>query len=113
MNSCKRMRIGVTISCLVFLPLLMGQGCPNGTGLGLPDGGDSGYLSITPAEAQALIQSHLNDPNFIILDVRGADEYAAGHIEGGRIWVCPLFSNRPVNPSLELPRNHPGPPLDP
>jgi phage shock protein E len=76
----------VTMSCVVVLPLLMGQGCPNGTGLGLP-GGDPGYVNVTPTEAQALIQSHQGDPSFVILDVRDPEEFAGGHIEGA-INVC-------------------------
>ncbi|MDM8005207.1 MAG: rhodanese-like domain-containing protein [Phycisphaerae bacterium] len=84
--------IGSVAFSLTVLPLLLGQGCPNGVGLGLPDGSDSGYLSITPTEAQALIQSHLDDPNFIILDVRGGDEFAAGHIEGA-LSLCVLCSD--------------------
>ena len=92
MNWRKGMRIGVSMCCLVVLPLLMGQGCPSGAGLGLPGGGDSGYVNVTPAEAQALIQSHLDDPSFVILDVRSAEEFAAGHIENA-LSLCVLCSD--------------------
>jgi rhodanese-related sulfurtransferase len=37
---------------------------------------------MAPTDAQALIQQHLNDPDFVILDVRNPDEFAAGHIAG-------------------------------
>lgn len=36
---------------------------------------------ITPAEAMELIEEHKDNPDFIILDVRTPDEFAAGHIE--------------------------------
>ena len=89
---CKGMRIGVPVSCFLVLPLLMGQGCPDGAGMGLPGGGDSGYVNITPTEAQALIESHQDDPSFIILDVRSAEEFAAGHLENA-LSLCVLCSD--------------------
>jgi phage shock protein E len=87
MNRRKGLLAVVAVSCAAVLPLLMGQGCPNGAGLGLPGGGDLGYTNVTPAEANALIQAHQGDPNFVILDVRDPDEFAGGHIEGA-INVC-------------------------
>jgi phage shock protein E len=38
------------------------------------------YEAVTAAAAQALIDSHADDPDFIILDVRTPAEFAAGHI---------------------------------
>jgi rhodanese-related sulfurtransferase len=36
---------------------------------------------ITAEEAYSLIQENLNNPDFMIIDVRTPDEYASGHIE--------------------------------
>lgn len=81
MSRREGMRICVALSCLVVLPLLIGQGCPSGSGLGLPGGDDLGYVNIIPTEAQTLIQDHQGDASFVILDVRDPDEFAAGHID--------------------------------
>ncbi len=40
------------------------------------------YQAVTPAEADALIQSHAGDARFVVMDVRTPDEFAAGHIAG-------------------------------
>lgn len=88
----KLLLTSATVSVVLALPLLMGQGCPGGAGLGLPDGGNSGYANVTPEEAYALIQSHQGNPNFIILDVRSAEEFAAGHIENA-LSLCVLCSD--------------------
>ena len=37
--------------------------------------------NITPSEFNTLIEENKNNPDFIILDVRTPEEYAAGHIE--------------------------------
>lgn len=37
--------------------------------------------NITPQEANTMIEENQNNPDFIILDVRTPEEYAAGHIE--------------------------------
>jgi len=76
---------------LAVLPLLMGQGCPPmglGAGQSVPDVVEQ----ITPLEAQALIQSHQDDPGFVILDVRSAEEFAAGHLENA-VSLCVLCSD--------------------
>ncbi len=54
------------------------------------------YQSVTPAEAEALVQSHAEDARFVIMDVRTPEEFAAGHIAGA-INLCvncetPVFS---------------------
>jgi rhodanese-related sulfurtransferase len=36
---------------------------------------------ITPQEAFTLIQNNKNNPDFVIIDVRTAEEFAEGHIE--------------------------------
>jgi rhodanese-related sulfurtransferase len=38
--------------------------------------------TITTQDAYLLIQNNLDDPDFIILDVRTADEFNSGHIAG-------------------------------
>ena len=40
---------------------------------------------LGPQAAKELMDSHKNDPNFIILDVRTPQEYASGHIAGARL----------------------------
>ena len=37
---------------------------------------------LSPKEAYAFLQSHKNDPNLVILDVRTPQEFQAGHIAG-------------------------------
>lgn len=37
--------------------------------------------NITPQEAFTLIQDNQNNPDFVIIDVRTAEEFAAGHLE--------------------------------
>jgi rhodanese-related sulfurtransferase len=37
---------------------------------------------VTPEEASALIQENINNPDFVIIDVRTPSDFAAGHIEG-------------------------------
>lgn len=39
---------------------------------------------IEPRAAQELIDSKENDPNFIVMDVRTAEEYAGGHVKGAQ-----------------------------
>ena len=47
------------------------------------DGGQTGILEdISAAEAYNLIQGNMMNPGFVIIDVRTADEYNAGHLEG-------------------------------
>jgi len=75
------------MAALSLLPFLVGQGCPPlaGDGQGTPDGVED----VTPPEAAALIESHLGDPDFVILDVRTLEEYNAGHLEGA-VSLCVL-----------------------
>ncbi len=37
---------------------------------------------VTPEQASALIQENSNNPDFVIIDVRSAERFAAGHIKG-------------------------------
>jgi rhodanese-related sulfurtransferase len=68
-----------TLAVLCLLPLLTGLGCP---AFRADIGGDPAQIqSVTPTEAQTLIQSHQNDPDFIILDVRTPEEFATGHLQ--------------------------------
>jgi rhodanese-related sulfurtransferase len=41
--------------------------------------------NITPQDAFKLIQDNLNNPNFIILDVRTSKEHHGGHIKGSEL----------------------------
>ena len=38
--------------------------------------------NITAADAYALIQANINNPDFVILDVRTPDEFSSGHLSG-------------------------------
>jgi rhodanese-related sulfurtransferase len=42
---------------------------------------DEGFMNKTTAECNTLIQENIDNPDFIILDVRTPAEYAGGHIE--------------------------------
>ena len=64
----KRIFIAVSVA-LMLIPLLIGCHGNN----------KSSYEQITPAEAKALMDS---EQNYIILDVRTPEEFAAGHIAG-------------------------------
>jgi rhodanese-related sulfurtransferase len=44
-----------------------------------------GIHNISAAEADALIQSNKDNPNFVIIDIRTPDEYAAGHLENSKL----------------------------
>jgi len=43
---------------------------------------ETGQVQLSPQEAWGLIQSHVNDLDFMILDVRTPGEYAAERIVG-------------------------------
>ncbi len=78
------------LAAAAMLPVLAG-GCPNLFDLLTPEVHSDAVQDVTPSEAQALIQSHQGDPNFVILDVRTAQEYAGGHIANA-VNVCLLCS---------------------
>ena len=42
------------------------------------------FKSLTPTEAFKLIKEHVNDPNWIILDIRTPWEFAENHIENAK-----------------------------
>jgi phage shock protein E len=73
--------LGTAIACVLGAALLLSLGCVGS------QSGESSILKVTPAEAQALVQDHLTDANFVILDVRNPDEFAASHIAGA-VNVC-------------------------
>lgn len=78
----KRSQLDATVvlwSLTVILPLMLAPSCT--------DVAVQGYLSdavvgVTPAEGYALIDQEKDNPDFVILDVRTPEEYAAGHIPG-------------------------------
>ena len=58
-----------------------------GTGLAFTLAGCSGgaqaqVLKVSPQKGWALLQEHQNDTDFVVLDVRTPQEFAAGHIAG-------------------------------
>lgn len=67
----------LTLLSTLTLALAVGLGgcCP-------PTQTPSGVTDISVTEANELIQQNADDPNFVLLDVRTAAEFAAGHIAG-------------------------------
>lgn len=88
MPSARRV-LTTAIASILGAPLLVILGCSQ------PLTGVTDILKVTPAEAKTLIQDHLNDANFVILDVRNPDEFAAGHIAGALnvCFLCSSFSD--------------------
>jgi rhodanese-related sulfurtransferase len=43
---------------------------------------DNVVQDINPAEAQKMIQGNINNPEFVLLDVRTPGEFTSGHIAG-------------------------------
>lgn len=41
--------------------------------------------NLTPAEARAMILANRDNPDFVLLDIRRPEEYAAGHLEGAEL----------------------------
>jgi rhodanese-related sulfurtransferase len=39
-------------------------------------------IDVKPSEAAELISKHINDPDFVVLDIRTPDEFSTGHIPG-------------------------------
>ena len=67
-------------AAIVLGVLLLCLGCRLGPN-------ETNVLQVSPAEAQTLIQDNQGSPDFVILDVRNPDEFAAGHIAGA-VNVC-------------------------
>ncbi|MDD4568053.1 Thiosulfate sulfurtransferase GlpE [Methanoculleus chikugoensis] len=63
---------------LLAVALVLTGGCLEGD----PPSDAQVVRTITPHEASALIDEQGDDPDFIIIDVRRPDEFAAGHIPG-------------------------------
>ncbi len=42
---------------------------------------DQQIKAVSPKEASTLINQHIGDPDFVILDIRTPKEYQSGHIE--------------------------------
>lgn len=79
---CRNLWTSATMAICGLTPLLTGPECP--AFRGTPDTGPSEIHSVTSTEVQALIQDHVNDANFVILDVRTPEEFAAGHLQDAR-----------------------------
>jgi rhodanese-related sulfurtransferase len=77
------------IATFVLLAVVCGSGCVDW----LP--GDAEVQNVTPDQAAALIQDRGGDANFVILDVRGSDEFAGGHIADAvnLCYLCSAFAD--------------------
>jgi rhodanese-related sulfurtransferase len=84
-----------TAGVICLLPVLLGQGCL----WDLPGGELTGVHDISSADAQTLIESHQEDANFVIIDVRTSAEFASGHIAGA-VNVCVLMCNTPFEDAI-------------
>ncbi len=88
-----KLQIDLTLVVLGLAGLTAQQGCAPAP-INTPT---QQYQAVTPAEAQDLIQSRANDPNFEIVDVRTPAEFASGHIAGAVttdvLSVSPSFSD--------------------
>src|SRR5271157_4518435 len=80
------MKIRYWLSSLVLLIVLLITGCSQAitqtTSKPMTTTTTSNVPTITAPNAYNLIQQNIGNPNFIILDVRTADEFNAGHIAG-------------------------------
>ncbi len=50
--------------------------------MGCSGGAQVQVLKISPQKGWALLQDHQDDPEFVVLDVRTPQEFAAGHLPG-------------------------------
>lgn len=69
----------VLFSLAAVLPLVLAPSCADVEVQGYAPGE---VVRVTPAEGLALIEEQKGESDFIILDVRTPEEYAAGHIPG-------------------------------
>lgn len=74
---CRKIqRVLVAVVNAIAVPLFPTLGCTQSTS------SSANIQQVAPEEAQILIQDHVNDASFVILDVRTPEEFAAGHIAG-------------------------------
>ena len=77
----------VSATAIFFLAALLALACqqkssPGSTSTLTPHSVESQIIEdITPREAYDLIQNNQENPNFVIIDIRTAEEYASGYIE--------------------------------
>ena len=69
----KRISSGVAVALAL---LIVVSGCTSTATL------DQQITSVSPAEAAGIIQENSNNAEFVLLDIRTPEEYAAGKIEG-------------------------------
>ncbi|OGN98346.1 MAG: hypothetical protein A2Y89_06425 [Chloroflexi bacterium RBG_13_51_18] len=72
------------VLCLLIIALSILPGCGDTTGPGIDTPApnlEQQLVNIGVLEAYDLIQANNDNPDFIIIDVRTPEEYAAGHIE--------------------------------
>lgn len=88
MSLVPMIRTDVT-AMILALPLLLAIGC---VGAGPQQ---TAVEAVTPAYAQTLIQDNVGNPDFVLLDVRNPDEFAADHIAGAvnLCFRCDTFSD--------------------
>ncbi|MEW6254141.1 MAG: rhodanese-like domain-containing protein [Planctomycetota bacterium] len=85
--------VGIGLTAVALL-----GGCP-GAGGGLPDDFTGQYAAVEAQEARALIDRENGNGDFVILDVRTPEEFAAGHIAGA-INICLTCSPPPFEEAI-------------
>jgi rhodanese-related sulfurtransferase len=80
------MKISYRLSTLILLIALLITGCSQAVNSTASTQSTTTTTSIVPTittpDAYNLIQQNISNPNFIIIDVRTADEFNSGHIAG-------------------------------
>lgn len=80
------MKIAANRKSLVMVLVIMGMlwmsGCQAGVSGGEKNTAEGAYMKISAEEAKEIMDGA---GDFVLVDVREEDEYAAGHIEGARL----------------------------
>jgi len=77
----KKSVILVLVATLIFGVAVVGGSLYSTASAGGSSSQTQLFETVTPKEAYSLIESNKNNPDFVILDVRTAKEFASGHIE--------------------------------
>jgi rhodanese-related sulfurtransferase len=78
--------LGLSIATIA----IAGGGCNSSAGVtqtttATPTKPTSGFYDVNVQESYSIIQANKNNTNFVIIDVRTPEEYAAGHIDNATL----------------------------